>query len=54
MGLQLSHLRQDIIPIYTYNRNHLVHPSVRGISPNLMDAVNFRYISLDKDWKATD
>lgn len=38
--------QMPIIPIYTYTSNHLVHPSVRGRPSNLMDFVNYRYISL--------
>jgi oligopeptide transport system substrate-binding protein len=38
--------QMPIIPIYTYTSNHLIHPSVKGIPPNLMDYVNFRYVSL--------
>jgi oligopeptide transport system substrate-binding protein len=44
--------QMPIIPIYTYTSNHLIHPSVRGMPPNLMDHVNFKYVSLDKDWQA--
>ncbi|MEZ5502735.1 MAG: peptide ABC transporter substrate-binding protein [Halioglobus sp.] len=40
--------QMPIIPIYTYTSNHLIHPSVRGMPSNLMDAVNFKYVSLDK------
>jgi oligopeptide transport system substrate-binding protein len=39
--------QMPIIPIYTYTSNHLIHPSVRGMPSNLMDSVNFKYISLD-------
>jgi oligopeptide transport system substrate-binding protein len=39
--------QMPIIPIYTYTSNHLIHPSVRGMPPNLMDAVNFKYVSLE-------
>ncbi|MEZ5570438.1 MAG: peptide ABC transporter substrate-binding protein [Halioglobus sp.] len=41
--------QMPIIPIYTYTSNHLVHPSVQGIPSNLMDYVNFKYVSLDAD-----
>jgi len=41
--------QMPIIPIYTYTSNHLVHPSVRGMPPNLMDAVNFKYVSLEPE-----
>lgn len=44
--------QMPIIPIYTYTSNHLVHPSVRGKPPNLMDYVNYKYLSLDSDWQA--
>ena len=46
--------QMPIVPIYTYTSNHLIHPSVRGIPSNLMDSVNFKYVSLDKDWKAAN
>ncbi len=35
-----------IIPIYTYTSKHLVHPSVEGIYPNLMDSLNLKYVRL--------
>ncbi len=35
------------IPIYTYTSSHLIHPSVRGMPPNLMDSMNFKYVWLD-------
>jgi oligopeptide transport system substrate-binding protein len=41
--------QMPILPLYTYTSNHLIHPSVRGIPANLMDYVNFRYVSLQKD-----
>lgn len=41
--------QMPIIPIYTYTSNHLIHPSVRGMPPNLMDSVNFKYVSLEPD-----
>ena len=37
----------SIIPIYTYNGKHLVHPSVIGASTNVLDRRNFKYIGLD-------
>ncbi len=46
--------QMPIIPIYTYTSNHLVHPSVRGKTPNLMDHVNYKYLSLDSDWQAEE
>ena len=38
-----------IIPIYTFNSKHLVHPSVRGAPPNVLDIRNFRYIWLEQE-----
>ena len=38
-----------IIPIYTYTSKHLVHPSVDGIHPNLMDSLNLKYVKLDPE-----
>ncbi len=35
-----------IIPIYTYTSKHLIHPSVEGIYPNLMDSLNLKYVKL--------
>jgi oligopeptide transport system substrate-binding protein len=46
--------QMPIIPIYTYTSNHLIHPSVRGLPPNLMDYVNFRYIWLDSNQEAVE
>jgi oligopeptide transport system substrate-binding protein len=45
--------QMPIIPLYTYTSKHLVHPSVSGMPPNLMDSANFKYVSLDKDWRPT-
>ena len=36
-----------IIPIYTYTRRRLIHPSVCGLPTNLMDSLNLRYVWLD-------
>jgi oligopeptide transport system substrate-binding protein len=38
--------QMPIIPIYTYTSNHLIHHSVQGLPPNLMDAINFKYVWL--------
>jgi oligopeptide transport system substrate-binding protein len=46
--------QMPIIPIYTYTSNHLIHPSVQGLPPNLMDYVNFRYIWLDNNQEVVD
>jgi oligopeptide transport system substrate-binding protein len=43
--------QMPIIPIYTYTSKHLIHPSVNGLPPNLMDSVNMKYVWLDKDWQ---
>jgi oligopeptide transport system substrate-binding protein len=42
--------QMPIIPIYTYTSKHLIHPSVNGLPPNLMDSVNMKYVWLDQDW----
>ena len=39
--------QMPILPIYTYASKHLVHPSVKGLPPNLMDFVNVKYIHLE-------
>ncbi|GAB5450781.1 MAG: peptide ABC transporter substrate-binding protein [Halioglobus sp.] len=41
--------QMPIIPIYTYTSNHLVHPSVKGLPPNLMDSLNLKYVWLDAE-----
>jgi oligopeptide transport system substrate-binding protein len=46
--------QMPILPIYTYTSNHLIHPSVQGMPSNLMDAVNFKHVALDKHWKAEE
>tara|TARA_R110001599_G_scaffold353459_2_gene592776 strand:- start:26322 stop:27944 length:1623 start_codon:yes stop_codon:yes gene_type:complete len=46
--------QMPIIPIYTYTSKHLVHPSVNGLPPNLMDSINMKYIWLDKNWQPTE
>ncbi|MBP6725002.1 MAG: peptide ABC transporter substrate-binding protein, partial [Halioglobus sp.] len=43
--------QMPIIPLYTYTSKHLVHPSVSGMPPNLMDSANFKYVFLDQDWR---
>jgi oligopeptide transport system substrate-binding protein len=45
--------QMPIIPIYTYTSKHLVHPSVQGLPPNLMDSINFKYVSLEPQQQAT-
>ena len=36
-----------IIPFYTYTSKRLIHPSVSGIYPNIMDSLNLKYVGLD-------
>ncbi len=43
--------QMPIIPLYTYTSKHLLHPSAKGMPPNLMDWTNFKYVWLDKDWQ---
>ena len=43
-----------IIPIYTYTSKHLVHPSVQGLPPNLMDSPNMKYVWLEDKARATE
>lgn len=46
--------QMPIIPLFTYSSKHLIHPSVNGMPPNLMDWANFKYVSLDKDWRPSE
>ena len=46
--------QMPIIPIYTYTSSHLIHPSVKGMPSNLMDHLNFKYVSLDPSWEAAE
>jgi oligopeptide transport system substrate-binding protein len=46
--------QMPILPIYTYTSNHLINPSVGGMPANLMDYVNFRYVSLQQDEMGSD
>ena len=43
--------QMPIIPIYTYTSKHLIHPSVNGLPPNLMDSLNLKYVWLDRNWQ---
>lgn len=36
-----------IIPLYTYQSKHLVHPSVKGRPVNIMDYTNYKYVYLE-------
>ena len=46
--------QMPIIPIFTYTSKHLIHPSVNGLPPNLMDSLNMKYVWLDKNWQPTE
>ena len=46
--------QMPIIPVFTYTSKHLIHPSVNGMPPNLMDWANFKYVWLDQDWRASE
>ena len=39
----------SILPIYTYSTKHLIHPSVHGLTPNIMDYTNLRYVWLEPE-----
>src|SRR5690606_12342182 len=36
-----------VIPIYTYDNKHLVHPSLKGAPSNIMDFFSFKHIYLE-------
>lgn len=36
-----------IIPIYTYQTKHLIHPSLKGRPHNIMDYMNYKYVYLE-------
>lgn len=38
-----------IIPFYTYTSKSLIHPSVSGIFPNLMNSLNLKYVELNPE-----
>ena len=38
---------EPIVPLWHMNRNYLLHPSVRGFTPNLLDLHPYTHISLD-------
>jgi len=42
-----------ILPVYTYTSKHLVHHSVKGLPPNLMDSLNLKYVWLEDNEQAT-
>lgn len=39
----------SILPIYTYSTKHLIHPSAHGLTPNIMDYTNLRYVWLEPE-----
>ena len=41
--------QMPIMPIYTYTSNHLIQPGVKGLPSNVMDWINFKYLSLNRD-----
>ncbi|PLW82554.1 peptide ABC transporter substrate-binding protein [Kineobactrum sediminis] len=41
--------QMPILPVYTYASKHLVHPSVHGLPPNLMDFINLKYVTLEAE-----
>ncbi len=43
--------QMPILPIYTYTSKCLIHPSVKGMPSNLMDAFNYKYVWLDENWQ---
>jgi oligopeptide transport system substrate-binding protein len=46
--------QMPFIPVYTYTSKHLVHPSVKGLPPNLMDSINLKYVQLDSRLRGND
>ena len=36
-----------VLPIYTYTTKHLVHPSVKNLSENIMDQQSYRELYLE-------
>jgi oligopeptide transport system substrate-binding protein len=36
-----------VIPIYIYNSKSLVHPSLKGLQPNILNYVLYKNLSLD-------
>jgi len=45
--------QMPILPVYTYTSKHLVHHSVKGLPPNLMDSLNLKYVWLEDNEQAT-
>jgi oligopeptide transport system substrate-binding protein len=41
--------QMPIIPVFTYTSKHLIHKSVRGMPPNLMDSLNLKYVWLEPE-----
>lgn len=40
-----------VIPIYIYNSKSLVHPSLKGLTPNILDYTVYKYLSLDSSYQ---
>lgn len=38
-----------IIPLYTYQKKHLMRPSVKGMPENIMDYYNYKYVHLEAE-----
>jgi oligopeptide transport system substrate-binding protein len=36
-----------VLPIYIYNSKSLVHPSLKGLQPNILDYVLYKNLTLD-------
>jgi len=41
-----------IIPIYTYSSHYYKHQSVDGMPNNIMNFKNFRFVTLNSDWRS--
>jgi oligopeptide transport system substrate-binding protein len=37
-----------ILPVYTYTRIYMLHESVKGWNPNLLDSHPYQFVSLEK------
>lgn len=41
-----------VIPIYIYNSKSLVHPSLKGLTPNILDYTVYKNLSLDSSYQS--
>ena len=48
---QILTAEQPIVSLWHLNRNYLLHPAVRGFTPNLLDLHPYQYISLEPQSK---